>query len=56
MKGPLKLLDPNWRGIILELLHVMVEPLAVTRQIPELEKDAGEGKTETDASESTRKF
>ena len=35
----------------------MAEPLAVTRQIPELEEeDAGAGKTETEALESTRKF
>ena len=34
----------------------MTEPLAVTRRIPELEKDAGARKTETDAPESTRKF
>ena len=34
----------------------MAEPLVVTRQIPELEEDAGAGKTETDALESTRKF
>ena len=36
--------------------HVMAEPLVVTRQMSELEEDAGAGKTETDASESTRKF
>ena len=34
----------------------MVEHLVVTRLIPELEKDAGPGNTETDAPESTRKF
>ena len=34
----------------------MVEPLAVTKRIPELEEDAGAGNTETDAPESTRKF
>ena len=34
----------------------MAEPLAVTRQIPELEEDAGAGKMETEAPESTRKF
>ena len=34
--------------------NVMAELLAVTRQIPELEEDAGAGKTETDAPESTR--
>ena len=34
----------------------MAEPLAVTRWIPELEEDAGAGKSETDALESTRKF
>ena len=34
----------------------MAEPLAVTRQIPELEEDAGVGKTKTDTPESTRKF
>ena len=34
----------------------MAEPLAVTRRIPELEEDAGAGKTETEAPESTRKF
>ena len=30
--------------------------MAVTRLIPELKEDAGAGKTETDALESTRKF
>ena len=34
----------------------MAEPLAVTRWIPELEEDAGAGKRETEAPESTRKF
>ena len=34
----------------------MAEPLAVTRWMPELEEDAGAGKTETDALESPRKF
>ena len=34
----------------------MAEPLAVNRWILELEEDAGAGNTETDASESTRKF
>ena len=34
----------------------MAEPLVVTRWIPELEEDAGAGKTEADAPESTRKF
>ena len=49
-------LDSNWRGIILDPLYVMAEPLAVTRWIPEMEEVAGAGKTETDAQESTRKF
>ena len=30
--------------------------MAVTRRTPELEEDAGAGKTETDAPESPRKF
>ena len=47
-------MNPNWRGIILEPLYVMVEPLVVTRQIPKLEEDAGPGNTETDALESTK--
>ena len=34
----------------------MAELLVVTRRISELEEDAGAGKTETDALESTRKF
>ena len=34
----------------------MAELLAVTRRIPRIEEDAGAGKTETDAPESTRKF
>ena len=33
-----KRLDQNWRGIILNPLHVMAEPLDLTRRIPELEK------------------
>ena len=41
---------------VLDPLHVMAEPLALTRRIPELEEDAGAGKTETDGPESTRKF
>ena len=49
-------MDLNWRGIILEPLHAMAEPLAVTRRIPKLEEDAGAGNTETDAPESIRKF
>ena len=31
----------KWRGIILEPLHVIAEPLVLKRQIPELEEDAG---------------
>ena len=34
----------------------MAEPLTVTKQIPELEEDAGAGNIETDAPESIRKF
>ena len=49
-------MDLNWKVIILIPLHVMAEPLAVTRWILELEEDAGAGKMETDALESTRKF
>ena len=41
----LRLWAKNRRGIILDPLHVMVKPLAVTRLIPELEEDAGAGKT-----------
>ena len=49
-------MDLNWRGIILDPLHVFAEPLAVTRWIPEVEEDGGAEKMETDAPESTRKF
>ena len=34
----------------------MGKPSVLTRQIPELEEDAGAGKTETHAPESSRKF
>ena len=34
----------------------MAELLAVTRRIPELEGDAGAGKTKTDVPKSTRNF
>ena len=37
----------NRRGIILEPLQVMADPLVVTMPMPELEEDAGAGNTET---------
>ena len=52
LKSPL---DPNWRGIILDQLQVMEDPLAVTRQILKMEEETGAGITETEAPESTRK-
>ena len=33
-----------------------MDPLAITRRMPELEEDAGAGNTETEAPESNRKF
>ena len=50
-----ELQEPKLRGMILETEHETEEPSAVRSLTSEAEGEAGAGKTESEAPESTRK-